>query len=119
MDEIIRFSELENVIDDPLRTYSSGMRMRLGFSVVAHTDPDLLLIDEVLAVGDLKFQHKCMERIRQFKANQCTILLVSHSLGQVQEVSDKVLWLDRGRRMLYGNVDEVLAAYEGRATQEM
>ncbi len=112
MDDIIRFSELEHVIDDPLRTYSSGMRMRLGFSVVAHTNPDILLIDEVLAVGDQKFQKKCVERIRQFKSTQSTILLVSHSPDQIRSVCDEALWINNGQRVMYGEVDEVLHAYK-------
>lgn len=112
MEDIIQFAELENVIDDPLRTYSSGMRMRLGFSVVAHTDPEILLIDEVLAVGDLDFQQKCLERIKQFKANQCAILLVSHNLNSIRNICDEVLWLDHGQAALQGEAQVVIDAYK-------
>jgi lipopolysaccharide transport system ATP-binding protein len=111
MEDIFRFAELEHVIDDPLRVYSTGMGMRLGFSVIAHTNPDILLIDEVLAVGDRDFQHKSFERIRQFKAAHCTILLVSHDLGAINAICDELLWLDAGRCVMYGEVSEVTAAY--------
>jgi lipopolysaccharide transport system ATP-binding protein len=112
MDEIIEFSELDDVIHDPLRTYSSGMRMRLGFSVLAHTNPDIMLIDEVLAVGDVEFRQKCLQRIKQFKANNCTILLVSHNLEQIKSFCDEALWLDHGQCVSNGDVNDVLNAYE-------
>ncbi|MEW6421922.1 MAG: ABC transporter ATP-binding protein, partial [Deinococcota bacterium] len=91
-DAIVAFAELEAFIDQPLRTYSSGMEMRLAFAVAAHTDPNILLIDEVLAVGDLAFQRKCTERIRQFREDGCTIVIVTHDMTQARELCDRVLW---------------------------
>jgi len=93
-DLIVGFSELEDFIDSPFRTYSTGMRMRLAFSVAVHTDPDILLIDEVLAVGDMAFQQKCLDRIEAFKHNGCAILLVSHDTSLVEKLCDEALWLN-------------------------
>jgi lipopolysaccharide transport system ATP-binding protein len=93
-DLIVGFSELEDFIDSPFRTYSTGMRMRLAFSVAIHTDPDILLIDEVLAVGDMAFQQKCLDRIEVFKNNGCAILLVSHDSSLVERLCDEALWLN-------------------------
>src|SRR5438132_13144083 len=87
-DSIVAFAELQQSIDSPLRTYSSGMQMRLAFAVAIHTEPEILLIDEVLAVGDLAFQRKCLQRIAQFKAEGCTILLVSHDATLIQQLCD-------------------------------
>lgn len=95
-DEIVDFAELREVIDDPIRTYSSGMFMRLGFSLAVHTDPDLLLVDEVLAVGDAAFVAKCKERITRLRAAGKTLLLVSHDLEAVERWCDEVVWLDHG-----------------------
>jgi len=97
LDSIVAFAELERFIDSPLRTYSTGMQLRLAFAIGIHTTPDVLLIDEVLAVGDLAFQQKCLARIRQFKADNCAIILISHDTGQIRELCDKALWLRRGR----------------------
>lgn len=108
---IVAFSELEEFIDSPLHTYSTGMEMRLAFAVATHTYPDVLLIDEVLAVGDQAFQRKCLERIAQFKAEQCTIILVSHDAGLVAKMCDEALWLQAGRVMAHGPVDEVVSRY--------
>jgi len=96
MDEIVEFSELEEFIDHPVRTYSSGMYMRLAFSVAINVKADILLIDEILAVGDANFQAKCFERLREIKAEGITIVLVSHSLGQIEQICDKSIWLDCG-----------------------
>lgn len=109
---IIAFAELEEHIDQPVRTYSSGMKLRLGFAIAVHVDPTILLIDEVLAVGDLAFQHKCLNRIAEFKDNGCAIVLISHDLGQVRQMCDKVIWLDHGRVRAIGDPETVIASYE-------
>ncbi len=95
--DIISFSELEEFIDNPVRTYSSGMYMRLAFAVAIHVDADILLIDEILAVGDVGFQAKCFNRLREIKANGTTIVIVSHSLGQIEEICDRTIWIDGGK----------------------
>jgi lipopolysaccharide transport system ATP-binding protein len=110
-DAIVSFAELENFIDSPLRTYSSGMVMRLAFAVAAHIEPEVLLIDEVLSVGDLAFQEKSLKRIRDFNANGCTILLVSHNTDLVSQLCDEVVWLRAGRLVAYGPAEEVTEAY--------
>lgn len=110
-DDIVSFSELEQEIDSPLRTYSTGMRMRLGFAVAAHTDPQVLLIDEVLAVGDHSFRKKCFTRINKFKSEGRTILLASHNIDQIQNLCDDVVWLQKGRVMAYGNPDTLVSDY--------
>lgn len=112
MEEIIAFAELEDHIDQPVRTYSSGMKLRLGFAIAVHVDPQILLIDEVLAVGDLAFQEKCLARIGAFRAAGCAIVLISHDMGQVRQFCDRVLWLDRGTLRAEGDPDRVVAAYE-------
>jgi ABC-type polysaccharide/polyol phosphate transport system ATPase subunit len=96
MDEIIDFAELRQFIDTPIRHYSSGMYVRLGFSIAIHTDPEILLVDEVLAVGDSAFQQKCMDKVRQFQADGKTIILVSHDLGMIEKVCDRAILLKRG-----------------------
>jgi lipopolysaccharide transport system ATP-binding protein len=111
LDTIVAFAELESFIDNPLRTYSSGMQMRLGFAVAIHTEADILLIDEVLSVGDHSFQRKCLERIARFKAEGCTIVLVTHDSKMVREFCDDALWLNRGRVMVRGQPDMVVARY--------
>lgn len=95
--DIVKFAELADFIDDPVRTYSSGMYMRLGFSLAVHTDPDILLIDEVLAVGDASFIHRCQERISDFKRRGKTLIFVTHDLDSVVRWCDEVIWLDKGR----------------------
>lgn len=112
LDEIVAFSELESFLDQPIRTYSSGMLARLGFSVAAHLDPEILLIDELLAVGDLRFQEKCLEKLEQFKKSQVTIVLVSHSLGQVRDFCGRVIWLKDGRIAGDGQPHAVISSYE-------
>jgi lipopolysaccharide transport system ATP-binding protein len=111
LESIVAFAELEQFIDSPLRTYSTGMQMRLAFAVGIHTTPDVLLIDEVLAVGDLAFQEKCLERIRQFKADNCAIVLVSHDTGQIRQLCDKALWLRRGRLVAEGDPEVIVEQY--------
>ncbi|KAA3663603.1 MAG: ABC transporter ATP-binding protein [Chloroflexi bacterium] len=117
-DDIVQFAELEEFIDNPLRTYSTGMQMRLAFSVATHIEPEILLIDEVLAVGDLAFQRKCLDRIAQFKAQGCTIVLVSHDATLVRELCDKALWLRRGGVVAYGESDVVVGQYVAEMTAE-
>jgi lipopolysaccharide transport system ATP-binding protein len=110
-DSIVAFAELEEFIDNPLRTYSTGMQMRLGFAVAVHTEPEILLIDEILAVGDLAFQRKCLDRIAQFKDEGCTIVLVSHDADSIQQLCDEALWLRRGKLVAYGPADVVAGQY--------
>lgn len=110
-DSIVAFAELEQFIDMPLRTFSSGMKMRLGFAVSTHVRPEILLVDEVLAVGDLAFQRKCVERIRQFKAEGATIVLVSHAMEIIGQLCDEALWLHKGRVMAHGKAGDVVNQY--------
>jgi homopolymeric O-antigen transport system ATP-binding protein len=110
-DAIIDFAEVGDLVHSPLRTYSTGMQMRLAFAVAIHTEPDVLLIDEVLAVGDLAFQRKCVDRIRLLKARGCTIVLVSHDSGLVGNLCDEVLWLESGHLVAHGPADEIVSRY--------
>lgn len=117
-DDIVRFSELEHFIDTPLKHYSSGMWLRLGFAVAAHTDADILLIDETLAVGDAHFQRKCLDRIDQLRAGGKTILIVTHDLALVAEMCDRALWLEQGRVRALGPAGQVAAEYASQAEGE-
>jgi len=110
-DEIVEFAELRDFIDAPVKTYSSGMYMRLGFAVAIHVDPDVLLVDEVLAVGDEGFTHKCLDKFGEFKRRGKTILLVTHSLGLVERFCDEALWLDKGAVRSGGDPKRVVDAY--------
>ena len=110
-DEIVGFAGLAPFIDSPVKTYSSGMYMRLGFAIAVTVDPDVLLIDEVLAVGDEAFQHRCVGKIQEFKARGKTIVLVSHDLGSVERLCDEAVWLDGGRLMARGETREVVGRY--------
>lgn len=110
-DSIVAFAELHDSIDNPLRTYSSGMQMRLAFAVASHVDADILLIDEVLAVGDASFQSKCLDRLAGFKAGGSTTVVVSHSLRMISEMCDEVLWLDEGKLVAQGPPDTVIDQY--------
>jgi ABC-type polysaccharide/polyol phosphate transport system ATPase subunit len=110
-DEIVDFAELRDFIDAPVKTYSSGMYMRLGFAVAIHVDPDVLLIDEVLAVGDEAFTRKCLDKIAEFHRRGKTILFVTHSLGLVEKMCDDVLWLRHGRAADRGDPKRVVDAY--------
>jgi ABC-type polysaccharide/polyol phosphate transport system ATPase subunit len=110
-DEIVEFAELERFIDAPVKTYSSGMYMRLGFAVAIHVDPDLLLVDEVLAVGDEGFTHKCLDKFAEFRRRGKTILLVTHSLAVVERFCDEALWLEGGRVSAQGDPKRVVDAY--------
>lgn len=111
LDAIIEFAELSEFIDYPLRTYSTGMRMRLAFSIAAHTDPDVLLIDEVLTVGDLAFQSKCLERIQTYRESGCAIVLVTHALAQVEQHCSSALWLRDGEVAASGPAGLVVEGY--------
>ncbi|HUV05902.1 MAG TPA: ABC transporter ATP-binding protein [Armatimonadota bacterium] len=110
-DAIVSFAEMEQFIDAPLRMYSSGMVMRLGFSLAVQVDPDILLVDEVLAVGDESFQQKCYEKVREFQRLGKTILFVSHDLKVVRDVATRAIWLDSGSIQRDGDVESVLEAY--------
>jgi ABC-type polysaccharide/polyol phosphate transport system ATPase subunit len=110
-DDIVDFAELRDFIDAPVKTYSSGMYMRLGFAVAINVDPDVLLIDEVLAVGDESFTHKCLDKFADFRRRGKTILLVTHSLNLVEKFCDEVLWLDSGRIRGEGDPRRVVSAY--------
>ncbi|HXK41692.1 MAG TPA: ABC transporter ATP-binding protein [Anaerolineae bacterium] len=110
-DEIVAFSELEPFIDVPVKHYSSGMYVRLGFAVAVHTDPEILLVDEVLAVGDAAFQRKCYDRIDQLRANGVTLLFVSHSAETVRSLCKRALWLDAGTLVADGTAESVVQQY--------
>ena len=111
LDEIIAFSEMEPFIDDPVRTYSSGMYMRLAFSVAIHVGADILLIDEILAVGDAAFQAKCFERLMEIKAAGTTIVIVSHNMTQLERICGRTIWLDNGHIRMDGPPNTVHPAY--------
>jgi lipopolysaccharide transport system ATP-binding protein len=110
-DAIVEFSEVGQFIDDPVRIYSSGMQMRLCFAVAIHMEPDILLIDEVLSVGDAAFQKRCLERIQEIKASGSTIVVISHSTDDVRELCDESIWLDGGRLVALGPSDSVVERY--------
>ena len=110
-DEIVEFAELQDFIDEPVKAYSSGMYMRLGFAVAIHVDPEVLLVDEVLAVGDEALTHKCFDRFADFKRRGKTILLVTHSLNLVERLCDEAVWLDAGRKRTEGDPKRVIDAY--------
>jgi len=110
-DDIVRFSELGDFIDVPLKHYSAGMYMRLGFAVAVNVDPAILLIDEVLAVGDEAFQRKCLAKIEEFQREGRTIVFISHALNTVAEMCHRALWLDQGRARAIGSADQVVEEY--------
>lgn len=112
MPAIVAFAELGQHIDAPVRTYSSGMLARLGFAVAVHVDADVLLVDEVLAVGDYEFEQKCYRRIEEFRASGGTILFVSHQMDAVRRVADRAIWLKAGLIEAEGDPETVLAAYQ-------
>jgi ABC-type polysaccharide/polyol phosphate transport system ATPase subunit len=117
-DAIVEFSGLAEFLDEPVKNYSSGMYVRLGFAVAIHTDPDLLLVDEVLAVGDESFAHRCLRRIEELLAAGKTVVFVSHALDLVEQMSSRVLWLDRGRARLVGEPRRVVDAYRQAVAEE-
>lgn len=109
--DIIEFSELEDFIDNPVRTYSSGMYMRLAFSVAINVDAEILLIDEILSVGDEHFQEKCFKKLEELKAEGKTIVFVTHGMGSVKRFCTRAVWLHEGKIKMDGNVDEVIEKY--------
>jgi ABC-type polysaccharide/polyol phosphate transport system ATPase subunit len=110
-DEIVEFAELEEFMDMPMRTYSSGMYGRLAFSVAVNMDPNILLVDEALSVGDARFRKKSFEKMRELCRQAKTILLVSHAMGSITDLCDRALWMHRGELRMTGAPDEVVAAY--------
>ena len=116
-DEIVRFAELEEFLDAPVKTYSSGMAVRLGFSIAAHCDPDVLLVDEVLAVGDEAFSRRSLEKFAEFERAGKTLLLVSHDLGLIAERCHRAIWLDRGRVAADGPAGETVTLYRERVAE--
>lgn len=111
LDDIIAFSELGEFIDNPVRTYSSGMYMRLAFSVAINVDADILFVDEILAVGDASFQSKCISKLKDIKASGATIVIVSHDLAQIENLCDRSIWINDGGIAMQGTPDEVHKAY--------
>ncbi|MEM1180845.1 MAG: ABC transporter ATP-binding protein, partial [Acidobacteriota bacterium] len=110
-DSIVEFSGLADFIEEPVKNYSSGMYVRLGFAVAIHTDPDVLMVDEVLSVGDEAFAHRCLRRIEEFLARGKTLVLVSHSLDLIESVCDRAIWLEKGNLRLEGHPRRVIDAY--------
>jgi teichoic acid transport system ATP-binding protein len=110
-DDIVAFAELEDFMDMPMQTYSSGMYGRLGFSVAVNMDPDILLIDEALSVGDAKFRKKSYEKMRELCEEDRTIVLVSHALGSIEELCDQAIWISHGQLQMVGEPEEVVHAY--------
>lgn len=110
-DEIVAFAEVERFLDTPVKRYSSGMFTRLGFAVAAHLDPDLLIVDEVLAVGDLAFQEKCIKKLDELGKGGRSVLFVSHDIGNILNFCNKGLWLDKGQTAAFGPVEEVVGSY--------
>ena len=111
LDEIVAFSEIEKFLDTPAKRYSSGMYVRLAFSVAAHLEPEILIVDEVLAVGDAEFQKKCLKKMRDVGKEGRTVVLVSHSMPSIENLCSKVLILDRGRKIKEGKPDQMIAEY--------
>jgi ABC-2 type transport system ATP-binding protein len=111
-EQIMDFAEIQDFIDAPLRTYSTGMSARLGFSVATMSQPDILIVDEVLSVGDQQFQRKCQNRIRHYQNNQTTILLVSHSMEMISSMCKRAAWLEKGHLRMLGEVPDVVDSYQ-------
>ena len=110
-DEIVEFAEIRDFIDMPIRNYSSGMMARLAFSIASVVQPEILIVDEILAVGDVAFQEKSFNRMKELMSGGATVLFVSHDLEKIEEMCDKVIWLDRGKVVKFGDTAEVCAAY--------
>lgn len=110
-DEIVDFAEIHDFLDSPLKNYSSGMRARLGFSIATMVKPDILIVDEILAVGDYKFRQKCEKRMKELLSGGTTLLYVSHSIDEVKRLCDHALWIDHGVARMQGEVNEVCDAY--------
>ena len=113
LEAILEFADIGDFLHEPIRTYSSGMILRLGFSVAIHVDPDILIVDEVLAVGDQQFQIKCRDKVLEHKRAGKTLLFVSHGTELIRQYCERALWLERGEVMLSGSTDHVLEAYSG------
>ena len=111
IDDIIEFSELGDFIDNPVRTYSSGMYMRLAFSVAINVDAEILLIDEILAVGDQHFQDKCFAKLEEIKKSDTTVVIVSHNLNQIRKLCDRAIWINKGHVEMDGETNKVIDAY--------
>lgn len=111
IDEIIEFSELGDFIDVPLKNYSSGMKSRLGFSIATAVNPKILIVDEVLAVGDFKFQQKCHAKIQSLMNNDTTVLIVSHNINQIKELCSRCIWLEKGKIIADGPAEEICNKY--------
>ncbi len=118
MEEIVAFAGLEKFIDFPVRTYSTGMMMRLAFSVAVHTDPEVLLVDEFLSVGDLAFQAKCDRRIKELRQTGCAVVMVSHGMDQVRKLCDRALWLKHGKVAAFGSPEVVAGLFETEMREE-
>ncbi len=114
-DSIVEFSGIAEFIHEPLRTYSTGMMMRLGFSVAVNVDPDILILDEVFAVGDQNFQARCRDKVMEFKKSGKTMLCVSHATTTLHQLCDRAIWLDHGQMMMDGTAAAVIEHYEGRS----
>lgn len=112
--QIVEFSELQDFLDVPIRSYSSGMYARLGFSVATAYQPDILIVDEILSVGDENFQQKCAHRITQFREQGTSILFVSHSMESIQEICEKVAWIDHGKMIIEGDPKTVINSYRNK-----
>ncbi len=110
-DEIVEFAELHEFLDSPIKNYSSGMKARLGFSVATMVKPDILIVDEILSVGDYKFKQKCMKRMEELLSGGTTLLYVSHNIEEVMRLCDHAIWIDKGAARMIGDVKEVCDAY--------
>ena len=110
-DEIVDFAEIRDFIDMPIRNYSSGMMARLAFSIASVVQPEILIVDEILAVGDVAFQEKSFNRMKELMSGGATVLFVSHDLEKIEEMCDKVIWLQKGRVVMFGDTEEVCQAY--------
>ena len=109
--EIVDFAEIGQFLDSPLKNFSSGMNARLGFSIATMVKPDILIVDEILSVGDLKFRQKCMKRMEQLLDGGTTLLFVSHNIEEVKRLCDHVIWLDKGHARMQGPAEEVCKSY--------
>lgn len=117
-DEIVEFADIKKFLDSPIKNYSSGMKARLGFSVATMVKPDILIVDEVLAVGDYKFRKKCEKRMKELLAGGTTLLYVSHNISEIKRLCDHVIWIDKGQTRMIGDVNEVCDAYMAEMQQQ-